>query len=453
MDIIIVGCGKVGEALARELNEEGNNITVVDEVASKVKHIATKYDIMGVIGNGATHLVQKEAGVRSADLLIAVTGSDELNLLCCLTAKKTGKCHAIARIKNPDYAKDAAYLRDELGLAMVINPEFAAAEEICRILKFPSAIKVDTFSRGRVELLKFKLPEGSPLVGQSLRDAMLKLESNVLVCIVEREDGAYIPKGDFVFAERDVISIIASSRSATDFLSKIDFELIPVKDVTVVGGGSITHYLCELLEKSGINLKVIEKNTEICNELASKFPSASIINGDPSDEDVLREERVAKSDAFVALTSIDEENVLLSLFAQNSGCRKIITKINRIEYVDVISRLELDSIIYPKNLTADMIVRYARAKQNTLGSNMENLYILNRGEVEVAEFTVGESSRLVGIPLAQLRFKPDALIGAIIRGKQLIVPRGSVSVQAGDSVITVTKNISPHDVSDILEEV
>jgi len=453
MDIIIVGCGKVGEALARELNEEGNNITVVDEIASKVKHIATKYDIMGVIGNGATHLVQKEAGVRSADLLIAVTGSDELNLLCCLTAKKTGKCHAIARIKNPDYAKDAAYLRDELGLAMVINPEFAAAEEICRILKFPSAIKVDTFSRGRVELLKFKLPEGSPLVGQSLRDAMLKLESNVLVCIVEREDGAYIPKGDFVFAERDVISIIASSRSATDFLSKIDFELIPVKDVTVVGGGSITHYLCELLEKSGINLKVIEKSAEICNELASKFPSASIINGDPSDEDVLREERVAKSDAFVALTSIDEENVLLSLFAQNSGCRKIITKINRIEYVDVISRLELDSIIYPKNLTADMIVRYARAKQNTLGSNMENLYVLNRGEVEVAEFTVGESSRLVGIPLAQLRFKPDALIGAIIRGKQLIVPRGSVSVQAGDSVITVTKNISPHDVSDILEEV
>jgi len=453
MDIIIVGCGKVGEALARELNEEGNDITVVDEIASKVKHIATKYDIMGVIGNGATHLVQKEAGVRSADLLIAVTGSDELNLLCCLTAKKTGKCHAIARIKNPDYAKDAAYLRDELGLAMVINPEFAAAEEICRILKFPSAIKVDTFSRGRVELLKFKLPEGSPLVGQSLRDAMLKLESNVLVCIVEREDGAYIPKGDFVFAERDVISIIASSRSATDFLSKIDFELIPVKDVTVVGGGSITHYLCELLEKSGINLKVIEKSAEICNELASKFPSASIINGDPSDEDVLREERVAKSDAFVALTSIDEENVLLSLFAQNSGCRKIITKINRIEYVDVISRLELDSIIYPKNLTADMIVRYARAKQNTLGSNMENLYVLNRGEVEVAEFTVGESSRLVGIPLAQLRFKPDALIGAIIRGKQLIVPRGSVSVQAGDSVITVTKNISPHDVSDILEEV
>lgn len=453
MDIIIVGCGKVGEALARELNEEGNNITVVDEVAAKVKHIATKYDIMGIIGNGATHIVQKEAGVRSADLLIAVTGSDELNLLCCLMAKKTGKCHAIARIKNPDYAKDAAYLRDELGLAMVINPEHAAAEEILRILKFPSAIKVDTFSRGRVELLKFKLPEGSPLVGQSLRDAMIKLKSNVLVCTVEREDGAYIPKGDFVFAERDVISIIASSKNATDFLTKIDFKILPVNDVTVVGGGSITHYLLELLERAGISAKVIEKDAAVCNDLASKFPHSAIINGDPSDEDVLREERVAKSDAFVALTSIDEENVLLSLFAKNQGCHKIITKINRIEYVDVISKLELDSIIYPKNLTADMIVRYVRANQNTLGSNMETLYNLKGGEVEIAEFTVSESSPIVGIPLAQLKFKSEALIGAIIRGNKLIVPRGSVTVEAGDSVVTVTKHASLHDVSDILEEV
>lgn len=453
MDIIIVGCGKVGEALARELNEEGNNITVVDTVASKVKYVATKYDIMGVIGNGATHPVQKEAGVGSADLLIAVTGSDELNLLCCLMAKKSGKCHAIARIKNPDYAKDASYLRDELGLAMVINPEFAAAEEICRILKFPSAIKVDSFSRGRVELLKFKLPEGSPLVGSSLRDAMLKLKSNVLVCTVERDDHAYIPKGDFVFAERDVISIIASSKSATDFLTKIDFKLLPVKDVAIVGGGAITYYLCELLERSGISVKVIEKNADICNELASKFPSITVVNGDPSDEDVLKEERISKSHAFVSLTSIDEENILLSLFAKNEGCRKIITRINRIEYDDVISKLDLDSIIYPKNLTADMIVRYARARQNTLGSNMETLYNICRGEVEIAEFTIGENSAIAGIPLSQLRFKKDVLIAAIIRRRQLIVPRGSATIEPGDSVVIATKMLSPHDVSDILEEV
>ncbi len=453
MDVIIVGCGKVGEALAAELNEEGNNITVVDENAAKVKHIATKYDIMGVIGNGATHQVQKEAGVGSADLLIAVTGSDELNLLCCLMAKKSGKCHAIARIKNPNYANDSAYLRDELGLAMVINPEFAAAEEIYRILKFPSAIKVDTFSRGRVELLKFKLPENSPLIGQTMRDAMIKLKSNVLVCTVEREDHAYIPKGDFVFAERDVISIIASAKHASDFLEKIEFKAHPIKDVTIIGGGSITHYLCQLLDRTGIKVKIIEKDVNICNELASKFGDVTVICGDPADEDVLKEERVVKSDAFIALTSIDEENILLSLFAKNQGNRKVITKINRIEYDDVISKLDLDSIIYPKHLTADMITRYVRSKQNTLGSNIETLYNLNRGEVEVAEFTVTENSPVVGIPLSKLSFKDDVLIGAIVRGRQLIVPRGAAVIQPGDSVIAVTKLLSPHDISDILKEI
>ena len=453
MDIIIVGCGKVGEVLAAELNEEGNNITIVDEVAEKVKHIATKYDIMGVIGNGATYRVQKEAGVGSADLLIAVTGSDELNLLCCLMAKKSGKCRAIARIKNPDYAKDAEYLRDGLGLAMVINPEQAAAEEICRILKFPSALKVDTFSRGRVELMKFRLPENSPLVGENLRDAMIKLKSNVLVCTVERDDKAFIPKGDFVFAERDVISIISSMRGAQDFLSKINYKSEPVRDVTIIGGGSITYYLCELLEKAGINVKVIEKDTAVCEELASKFSDFTIICGDPTDEDVLAEEQVAKSDAFVALTGIDEENILLSLYAKNQGSRKVITKINRIEYDDVISKLALDSIIYPKHLTADMIVRYARSTQNSRGSNMVTLYNLNRGEVEVAEFTVGENSPVINVPLSKLKFKPDVLIGAIIRGRQLIVPRGTAIILPGDSVVAVSKELYPHDISDILEEV
>lgn len=453
MDIIIVGCGKVGESLASELNEEGNNITVIDQNSTKVKHIATKYDIMGVIGNGATRDVQMEAGVDTADLLIAVTGSDELNLLCCLMAKKSGDCHTIARIKNPEYANDAPYLRDELGLAMVINPEYAAAEEITRILKFPTAIKVETFSKGRVELMKFRLPEDSPLVGLSMREAMIKLKSNVLVCTVERGDNAYIPKGDFVFAERDVISIIASAKSAADFLSKINFRTQAVKDVTVIGGGDVSHYLSEMLDKNGIAVKIIEKDPVVCNELASRFPHTTVICGDPADEAVLREERVAKSGAFIALTDLDEENILLSLFAKNSGSKKVITKINRIEYNDVISKLDLDSIIYPKNLTADMIVRYVRAKQNTLGSNMETLYNLIKGEVEVAEFTVGENSPIVGTPLSQLEFKEDALIAAIIRGKQLIIPRGGAVIEPGDSVVTVTKLLYMRDVSDLLKNV
>lgn len=453
MNIIIVGCGKVGEALAAELNVEGNNITVVDQNAKKVKYIATKHDIMGVIGNGATREVQKDAGVDSADLLIAVTGSDELNLLCCLMAKKSSDCHTIARIKSPDYAHDAPYLRDELGLAMVINPEYTAAEEITRLLKFPTAIKVETFSKGRVELLKFRLPEGSPLVGLTLREAMIKFKSKVLVCTVERGDAAYIPKGSFTFAERDVISIISSAKSAGEFLTKINFNTQSVKDVTIVGGGNTTHYLCELLDRSGIKVKVIEKDSKICDELAEKFDNITVINADSADDAVLREENVAKSGAFIALTSLDEENILLSLFAKNEGSPKIITKINRIEYNDVISKLELDSIIYPKNITADKIVRYVRAKQNTLGSSMETLYNLIRGEVEVAEFIISESSSIVGKPLSELNFKNDALIAAIIRGRQLIIPRGNDVIRPGDSVVTVTKLISVRDISDLLEPV
>ncbi len=450
MKVIIVGCGKVGETLASELNDEGNDVTIVDQNPTKVKYIANKYDILGVIGNGATREVQKEAGVDSADLIIAVTGSDELNLLCCLMAKKSGDCQTIARIKNPEYAQDAPHLKDELGLAMVINPEYAAAEEITRILNFPSAIKVETFSRGRVELVKFRLPDKSSLVGLTLRDAMIKLKCNVLVCTVERGEKAYIPKGDFVFAERDVISIIASAKSARDFFDKIGYKVGSVKDATIIGGSDISHYLCELLAHTGIRVKIIEKSTEKCDELASRFPGVTVINGNPADKDLLREERVAESDAFVSLTSLDEENILLSLFAKDAGCKKVITKINRIEYDSVISKLDLDSIIYPKNLTADMIVRYIRARQNTLGSNMETLYNLIKGEIEVAEFTVSESSPIVGRPLSELKFKDNALVAAILREKQLIIPRGRAIIEPGDSVVTVTKLLALRDISDIL---
>ena len=450
MKVIIVGCGKVGEALASELNDEGNDVTIVDQNPTKVKYIANKYDIMGVIGNGATRDVQKQAGVDSADLIIAVTGSDELNLLCCLMAKKSADCQTIARIKNPEYAQDAPYLRDELGLAMVINPEYAAAEEIKRILNFPSALKVETFSKGRVELVKFRLPESSILVGLSLKDAMIKLKCNVLVCTVERGDEAFIPKGDFIFAEKDVISVIASAKSAAEFFDKIGYKAHSVKNVTVIGGSDISHYLCELLDRSGMRVKIIEKDTEKCNDLALSFPTVTVINGDPADEDTLREERAAEGDAFVALASHDEENILLSLFAKNAGCRKVITKINRIEYDGVISKLDLDSIVYPKNLTADMIVRYIRAKQNTLGSSMETLYNLIKGEVEVAEFTVGESSPIIGKPLSELKFKENALVAAILRQRQLIIPRGTAIIEPGDSVVTVTKLLALRDISDIL---
>ena len=451
MKIIIVGLGKVGETLTAQLNEEGNDITIIDENTDRVKSISTKYDVMGVIGNGATREVQKEAGVDSADLLIAVTGSDELNLLCCLFAKKSGNCQTIARIKNPEYSTDAAYIKNELGLAMVINPEYAAAQEIARILNFPSAIKIDTFAKGKVEILKVKLPEGSILVGKSARDVVSKLRCNVLICTVERGGDAFIPKGNFVFEENDVISIVSAPRSAVSFFKKIGYNIQPAKRVMIAGGGKISHYLCEMLEHSGVHAKVIEKNPVTCNELSEKFEKTTIINADATDETTLREEGIATTDAFVALGGIDEENILLSLFARNEGSQKIITKINRIEYNDVIDRLDLGSIIYPKHITADLILRYVRARKNRHGSSMETLYNIIKGKVEAIEFSISDASPLIGKSISELKIKESVIIAAILRGRTVIIPRGQDAFQSGDSVVIVTKDLTLHNINDAIK--
>ena len=451
MRIIIVGCGKVGEALAEQLNSEGHDVTVVDHDSTRVRDVANKYDLLGIIGNGATHSTQADAGINSADLLIAVTGSDELNLLCCIMAKKAGNCQVIARVKSPEYARDTEYLKNEIGLAMVINPEYAAAKEISRVLNFPSAIKIETFAKGRVELLKFRLPAGSPIAGLSVKDAMMKLRCAVLLCTVERGDDAFIPKGDFVFAERDIISIIAAPSEAKNFFKKIDYDIESVKQATIVGATSTAHYLCDELLSSGIDVKIIEKNADRCNEFAEKYDHITVISGDPADKDVLNEEGISRADALIALTGIDEENIMLSLFAKESGVKTTVTKVDRIEYTSVINRLDLDSIIYPKNITADMIARYVRAKNNTRGSNMETLYNIIKGKVEAAEFLVGEGSPITGIPLSELEFKDGVLVAAILRGKELIIPRGNVIIIPGDSVIVVSSQLGIADISDVLK--
>ena len=451
MNILIVGSGKVGDALAAGLRGEGNDITIIDQDPEKVKAIANKYDIMGVIGNGATRTIQKEAGVDEADLLIAVTGTDEINLLSCLVAKHSSDCSTIARLKNPDYSIDAPYFKDELGLAMVINPERASAKEISRILNFPSAVKIETFGKGRIELLSFKVPAECRLTGMSIREVTAKFKCGVTFCTIEREAEAYIANGDFVFAERDLVSIVASPEGAKDFFQKINYKLQPIKDVVIVGGGETTHYLCQRLEHSGISVKVIEKNPALCSDLATDFDYATIINGDPADEDILREEGIGTASAFVALTGVDEENILLSLFAKRQGCRKVITKINKTEYDDIVNHLELDSVIYPKNITADMIIRYVRARENTRGSNIETLYNLIKGKVEALEFTVNEASPVVNVPLSELNFKPDVLIAAIIRDGEQIIPRGQSVIEPGDSVIVVTKQRALNDISDVLK--
>lgn len=451
LNIIIVGCGKVGEVLAEQLNDEGDNITVIDLDPKKVGAVMNRYDVMGVVGNGATHLTQQEAGITHADLLIAVTGSDELNLLCCLIAKKAGNCQTIARVRSPEYSSEAPFLKDELGLAMVINPEQAAAAEIARILRFPSAMKIDTFARGRVELVKFRLPEKCPLAGLSVKEIATKLDCDVLVCTIERGDDVYIAHGDFVFAEKDVISIIAAPRKATDFFRKIKYKTNSVRDVMIVGCGEIGQYLSSLLLRSGISVKIIEKDARRCEELCALLDDAVVINGDASDQNVLLEAGLEKAGGFVALTNLDEENILLSLFARSTANCKLITKINRIDFGSVIKHLDLDTIIYPKNITSATIIRYVRAKKNTIGSNVETLYSVIKGKVEAAEIVIRDESPAVGVPLMKMRFKEGVLVAAILRDKKVIIPRGHDSIQVGDAVVIVSNHLAVHDISDILK--
>ena len=452
MKIIIVGCGRVGYSLAGKLNADGNDVTVVDLSAEKIADVTSQFDVMGAVGNGATLSVLKEAGIADADLLIAVTNSDELNLLCCMIAKKEGDCETIARIKDPDYSKETEYLKKQLGLAMVINPEYEAAKEIARVLRFPTAMRIEPFGKGRVELISFRLTADNMLVGQSVREVMGKLRANVQFATVERGDDTYIVNGDTVFAEKDVLTLVSTPKDASEFFEKIHLKGFFVKDAMVVGGGIITHYLCEILDRSGIALKIIDKRYETCEELASAWTKATVINANPSDHTLLKEQGIERTDAFVALCGLDEENILLSLFAKEWGVKKLVTKINRIDYDGVIAKLDLDTVICPKNLTSDIILRYVRSAKSAKNSNMENLYnIVPDDKVEAVEFIVKEGSKIIGKPLSQLQFKKDVLVASIVRDGTVILPRGNDMIMAGDSVVLVTKDVALSEITDVLE--
>lgn len=450
MNIIIVGCGKVGRALTQQLLEAGNNVTIVDIIEERVNLLTDRYDIMGIAGNGVSHAILEQAGINDADLLIAVTGSDERNMLCCLIAKKAGNCQTIARVRSPQYSVEVPYLKEELGLAMLINPEYAAAQEIARLLRFPSAIKIETFGKGRIELMKFKLPEDSPLCGMAVWEIATKLHCDVLVCTVERGEDAYIANGDFVFQERDIISIIAEPRAANTFFKKINYKTSPVHDVLIAGGGEITHYLCQLLEKSGIAVTVIEKDAECAAKLSESLKEVTVIHADAIDRDVLMQENIDKVGAFVTLTNLDEENILLSLFAKSVSKGKLITKINRIDFDSVIEHLDLDTVIYPKNITAEGIVRYVRAMKNTIGTNLETLYQVIKGKVEAAEFIVKSESELTAAPLSELSFQDGVLVAAIVRDRKVVIPRGNDRIRVGDSVVVVSNHLGLHDMTEIL---
>lgn len=450
MKIIIAGCGKVGQALAEQLTKEGNEITVIDEKSKIVNDMANHHDVMGIVGNGASHEIQVEAGIEKADLFIAVTGSDELNLLCCLLAKKAGDCQTIARVRNPEYSREISYIKEELGLAMVINPEYATAREIARVLQFPSAIKIDTFAKGRIELLKFRISEDSVLDNMIVMDISQKLRCDILVCAVERGEEVFIPRGDFILRERDVVSVIADQKQANTFFCKIGVMANRVKDTMIVGGGDIGYYLAKDLTQMGIKVKLIDKNMERCETLHEILPKAEIICGDASDENLLLEEGMARASSFVALTNMDEENILLSVLARKRTQAKVVTKINRIAFDEVIAGLELDTIIYPKNLTTEYIIRFVRAMKNSMGSNVETLYRIIENKAEALEFIIRKDSEVVGVPLERLKIKRNIQVACIYRNRKVIIPRGYDEMRLGDSVIIVTTITGLNSIDDII---
>ncbi|MGN0531702.1 MAG: Trk system potassium transporter TrkA [Eubacterium sp.] len=451
LNIIIVGCGKVGAAIVEQLAREGHDITVIDRDATKVQELSNQYDIMGVCGNGASFSVQIEAGIKDANLMIAVTDSDELNLLCCTVARRVSGCATIARVHNPDYSQDISYLREKLGLAMIINPELECAREMARILSLRTALEVNSFAHGSAELVKIRIPQDNMLHGMSVAELGKKIKMDVLICALERQKQIYIPSGDTVLQGGDVISFVAPRKQVGTFLKKIGFKTNRVTNVLILGGSDTAYYLAKILSNTSIGVKIVEPDRKRCEELCEELPNATIICGDLNDEDLLKEEGIQETEAVAPLTESDEENILLTLYARQMPNTKTITKINRSTFGDVIDGLDLGSVIYPNYLTSEAIIAYVRAKNASVASNIETMSHMFDNRVEAIEFRVDKESSVIDKSIMELSLKKDLLICFINRKGKIIIPSGQDCIMAGDTVMIVTKHTGFNDIKNILE--
>lgn len=449
MNIVIVGDGKVGYALARELSAEGHSVTIIDNNPQALQNSLDSLDVMGVLGSGANPNVQIEAGVPHTDLLIAATSLDELNMLSCLMAKHLGAKNTIARIRNPEYTEHLTMLKSQFGLSMTINPELEAAREISRVVKFPPALKVDTFSKGRVEIVSFKLRQNHPVVGRYLRDLSSKYGAKVLICAVSRNGGVIIPHGDFQLEAGDVIHITGESHNIVSFLNSIGQDMFKIKNLMVVGGDRIFYYLASMLDDRGLQIKVIEKDPQRCNQLCELFPRVVVIGGDGTDIDLLESEGLDGMDAFISLTGIDEQNMIVSMLASRKNIPKIITKVNRLSYMPLIHELGIDTIFNPKMTAVNQIMQYVRAISNTHGGQIKALHKLFDSLAEALEFTAAEDTWHRGVPLEKLSLKKNLLIAVIVRGGKVIIPNGKDCILLGDSVIIITNKHQIDDLNDI----
>ncbi len=451
LQIIIVGCGKVGSTLVERLTADNHDITVIDQNPSEIQLITDHYDVAGMVGNGASFAVQQEAGVEEADILIAVTASDELNLVCCMVAKRAGHCEVIARVRTPEYADDAEYLREQMGMAMIINPDRRAALAIARILFTPTALAVDSFAGGHADMICLKLPEGNQLVGKRIMDLEEELLNSVLICAVRRGGEVTIPDGSFVLQTGDEIAFVTQMRKARSFLNQMGFKTHMVRDALLLGGGRCACYLSQILVKAGVSVTILEKDPIPCAKLSVDVPQAVVINGDAGNVDQLNEAGLMTAEAVVALTDTDEENILVSLYAKKVSDAKLVTRVNRITFSSVIRDLDLGSVVFPEYLTSEAIMTFVRNKAAQMHGDIETLVKLFDGQVEAVEFYVGEDAGVTGKTLSELKIREQMLITCINRGGEVIIPRGNTKILPGDTVIVVSTEENLREIDDILE--
>ena len=454
MQIMIVGCGKMGSTLAVQLVKEGHRVTVIDRNESVIEQISNAQDVIGYVGNGAVFSVLEEAGAKDADLLLAMTTSDEINLLSCLIAHKIGTKHTIARVRDPEYANNMYRISDDLGLSMTVNPDRQAAEEIARVLRFPAATHVELFARGHVELVTCRLPEKSAVNGIPLYELPQKLGVRVLICAVERDGAFTIPSGGFTLAGGDVLYVTGAPREVAKALRKAGVIANPIRSAIIGGGGRISYYLAQELVGSNISVKIIEYSKDAARNIAELLPGAVVINGDVTDHDLMQEEGIERADAYVGLTGLDEGNVLSALYAKRHGVSKVIAKVNNEGLESLVKETALDSVISPKRVATNVILRYVRAREASADhGRIRGLYKIADGSIEVLEFNASdENKNLLNIPLKDLKTKKHLLIACLVRNGKAIIPGGADTIQAGDVVLVVTEQHRMNDLGDIMEE-
>ena len=451
MKIIVVGCGKIGRSMVQSLTAEGHDLLVIDNDPTVLNETTDIYDVMGVCGNTVDCDTLTEANVKNADILVATTDSDEVNMLTCFLAKKLGAKHTVARIRNPEYNDQSlGVLRQHLDLSISLNPELLVAEEISNILQLPSAVKIERFSRRNIEMVEIILPIGSPLDGINLIKMREKYKADYLICTVQRDNKVYIPDGHFELHNGDRIGVVATHNEITKLLGWLGLLRKRAKSVMILGGGKPSYYLAKKLISLGVDVKIIEKQADRCEFLAAEIPEAVIIHGDGAQQELLLEEGISSMDAFVSLTGMDEENIMLSIFASMQSVPKVVSKINRDELLTMAEKLGVETIVSPSTLTTNIIVRYARALENSKGSNVETLYKLMDGNAEALEFNAKADSEVTGVLIRDIKLKPNVLIAGITRGRKTIIPSGSDMIMTGDRVIIISAEQRLHDLDDIL---